>query len=388
MSQNLNLILSSDCSQIGTGSSHSPRSAIESFRLQLGDDTGRMRDFTMRWLGIIAALLLMCESAAAKSGVSPAAAIPIVSHWVKFSDPQEQAFQVDVPQGWKVAGGTTRRNALQYRSWVETVSPDGGTIVAINDPNEWSYVIPTPLLAMAGFGEGSLYSGGGGTVYTVARYRDGRQFAVEWTQRKLATLCSGIKLGGSRERPELTSQINAVAGASGIHHDAGEASFACAKGPLKLTAFVLADVVSISGQAGAIWYAETIAGFLSPSPVAGIAAGLLAHMLKSVQVNPAWVARNSNMAVQVSQTEAQTNAAISDSIMRGWEDRGAATDRVMEEGSRARLGIDIYSDPETGNKYTVANDHNFYWVNPSGTVIGTDTDTAPKGFSRLARVPP
>lgn len=94
------------------------------------------------------------------------------------------------------------------------------------------------------------------------------------------------------------------------------------------------------------------------------------------------------MAVQVSQTEAQNNAAISDSIMRGWEDRGAATDRVMEEGSRARLGIDIYSDPETGNKYTVANDHNFYWVNPSGTVIGTDTDTAPKGFSRLAQVPP
>jgi hypothetical protein len=172
-------------------------------------------------------------------------------------------------------------------------------------------------------------------------------------------LCGGVKLGGSRGRPELTSQINAVAGASGIHHDAGEASFTCAKGPLKLTAYVLVDVVSISGQANAIWYAETIAGFLSPSPVAGIAAGLLTHMLKSVQVNPAWVARNSNMAVQVSQTAAQTNAAISDSIMRGWEDRGAATDRVMEEGSRARLGIDIY---------TVANDHNFYWVNPSGTV--------------------
>jgi hypothetical protein len=147
-------MLSSGCSELGTGSSNSPCSAIESFRLQLGDDKGRMRDCTMKWLSIIAALLLTCQTAAAKSGVSPAAAIPIVSHWVKFSDPQEQAFQVGVPQGWKVAGGTTRRNALRYRIWVETVSRDGGTIVAINDPNEWSYVIPTPLLAMAGFGEG------------------------------------------------------------------------------------------------------------------------------------------------------------------------------------------------------------------------------------------
>jgi hypothetical protein len=340
----------------------------------------------MKWLCIVAALALLAQTAAAQTGVR-AAAIPIVRKWTKFNDPQEGAFQVDVPQGWKVAGGTIRRNALQYRSWVNATSPDGATIVAINDPNEWSYVIPIPLLAASGFAEGSLY-GGAGTIYTVAPYRNGQQFAVAWTQRKLATLCGAIKLVNSRARPELTGRISAYAGAYGIRHDAGEANFTCVKARLGLTAYVVADVVSISGQIGAIWYAETIAGFLSPSPVAGVAAGLLAHMLGSVQVNPEWIARNSQMSMQVSHAAAQTNAAISDSIMRGWENRGAVIDRVMEQGSRARLGIDIYADPTTGRKYTVANDHNFYWVNPSGTVVGTETDTAPKGFSRLSRVPP
>jgi hypothetical protein len=337
------------------------------------------------WL-TAATLLLFCGAAA--QSARPVAAIPIVRHWIRFVDPQEQAFAAEVPQGWRVLGGTVRRNALQFRSWVNATSPDGATILAINDPNEWSYVIPTPMLAMAGFGVGSTYGGGAGTLYTVAPYLNGQQFAMAWTQRKLSTLCTSIKLRSSGARPELTTQINSYAGAFGIRHDAGEATFTCVKGMLAQTAYVLADVVSISGAAGTIWYAETIVGFLSPSPVAGVAAGLLSHMLKSVRINPQWAARQSSMNLQVSQIAARTQAAISDTIMRGWESRGAIIDRAMEEGSRARLGIDLYTDPATGNQYTVANDHNYYWVNPSGTVVGTDTDTAPNGFSRLSRVPP
>jgi hypothetical protein len=64
-------------------------------------------------------------------------------------------------------------------------------------------------------------------------------------------------------------------------------------------------------------------------------------------------------------------------------------DRVMEEGSRARLGINVYANPATGTQYTVANTHQYYWVNATGAVVGTDTNTAPNAsFSRLNRVPP
>jgi len=100
------------------------------------------------------------------------------------------------------------------------------------------------------------------------------------------------------------------------------------------------------------------------------------------------VARVANTAAAVARAAAQSNAAISDSIMRGWEARGATMDKIMEAGSRARLGIDIYADPATGTQYTVAAGQNFYWANPQGRVVGTDTDTAPNGFSRLNHVPP
>jgi hypothetical protein len=337
---------------------------------------------------LFAALLLLVGglSLAEAQMARPVAALPMVQNWVRFVDPQEMAFQVDLPKGWQNAGGTARRNALQFRNWVSTISPDGLTIVAINDPREWSYITPSPLLAMAGFRPGSIYSGGGGTVYTVAPRQSGQQYSASWGLRRLAELCSGAHVVDSRSRPDLAERINLYSRPFGIIHDVGEATFACQKDNLPMTAYALASMTYL-GQT-AIWYYDGLAAFLAPTPVSGVTAGVLAHMVGSFQFNPEWLARVSNTAAAVARAAAQSNAAISDSIMRGWEARGATMDKIMETGSRARLGIDIYADPATGTQYTVAAGQNFYWANPQGRVVGTDTDTAPNGFSRLNHVPP
>jgi hypothetical protein len=130
-------------------------------------------------------------------------------------------------------------------------------------------------------------------------------------------------------------------------------------------------------------------GFLAPKPLAGIAEQMVAHMLGTITVNAEWLARVSDTALAVSRIATATGQAVSDSIMQSWKARNATIDRIMEEGSRARLGIDIYADTATGNRYIVANTHQYFWVDPSGRVVGTDTDTAPSGrFKRLNRVPP
>jgi len=337
----------------------------------------------MKWLAVAAALLVTAGNASAQSS-RLVAAIPVVRKWVTFSDPQENAFQVEVPQGWKDIGGTRRWNALQYRAWATALSPDGATILSVGDPNELSYATP-----MYGFRPGSVYDGGGGTRYIVDPLQSAQQYAVTWGTRKLRAFCTAIKVAGSRSRPDMTQQISSLSRAMGVRHDYGEATFTCERNGVELSGYAFLGVTLIrTSPQGGLWYADSITSFLAPAPVAGVAAGLLAHMIKSFRPNPLWLARQSQTAVNVSQIAAQTNAAISNSIMEGWKERGATMDRVMEEGSRTRLGIDIYADPATGNQYTVCNDSNFYWANPSGTVVGTQTDTAPKGFSRLNRVPP
>jgi hypothetical protein len=319
---------------------------------------------------------------------SPVPAVPVVKQWMSFRDPQENAFTLDVPQGWPVQGGTARRNALQFRNWVQVTAPDGNTVLAINDPTEGSYVVPTQMLAMAGFHEGSIYGGGGGTAYTVAGYRTGAQFAAAYGQAHLREFCQNVSVTDVRGLPQLTQMANAIGSSYGMHHDAGEASFACVRHGVPMQADLLASVLAISGAYGTIWYAEWFYGFVAPTPLAGVAAGTLMHMLQSIQVNPQWVSRTTQTNMDVSHIAAQTNQAISNTLMQAWESKGAVMDRIMNEGSRARLGIDIYRDPASGTEYTVANTYQHYWANAAGVVVGTDTDTAPNGFSRLARVPP
>lgn len=343
--------------------------------------------------GYLAFVLLFSIDAAfaQDKGGYPAAAIPVVQHWQVFSDPNEGAFRVEMPQGWKLSGGTVRHNALQFRNWASAISPDGATSLGLNDPVEPSYIAPSPLLAAAGFRVGSLYSGGGGTTYIIAPYETGVQFAVSWGRRKLQAVCSAIKVVAERPRADLSSQLNELTMHFGVTHDFGEATFVCDRNGIVVTAYAFTGTTRIGGPngQGGLWYADTIEAFLAPRPVAGLAAGLLSHVVKSVQLNPGWIARQSQANMDVSRIATQTNAAISDSIMRDWQERGATVDRVLEEGSRARLGIDVYTDPVTGAQYTVANTHKYYWTNANGAVVGTDTDTAPSPmFRRLKHAPP
>ncbi len=339
----------------------------------------------------ISAILLVSSGVvfAQRQTAHPVAALPLVQHWQLFSDPNEGAFQLEMPQGWKNSGGTARRTALQYRNWAVAISPDGETILAINDAAEGSYITPSPMLAATGFGPGSMYNGGG-NLYVVAPFQPGAQFAISWGQRKLPAHCASIRVTGSRPLPDLARQINAYMGGTGITYDYGEAQFACDKNGMAMNAYVFARTLlaGVGGQGG-LWYADIIEAFLAPAPVAGMAAGLLAHMVKSARLNPSWVARQSQTTMDVSRIATQTNAAISDSLMRGWEQRGAILDRVMEEGSRARLGIDVYSDPVTGTEYTVANTSNHYWTDAGGNIVGTQTADPPgPGFRQMNRVPP
>jgi|SRR5579875_556435 len=321
--------------------------------------------------------------ARAAAAQAPVATLPPIA-WQTFIDPNEGMFSMDVPAAWRVSGGLARRNALQYWPWLAAVSPDGNTILGFGDPNLQNYVLPTPILAATGFQEGSMYSPGGGTMYIVGRYITGPDFAVVYAERQLPRFCSDIQPTSRRERPDIAAGL--AAGAS--RATAGEARFACRKDGMDMAAYVFCATSEVSLGGIGFWYPSVLFAYLAPRPLAGIAEQMIAHMLGTLVVNPEWLARQTETSMAVSRITTGTGRAISESIMRGWQARNATIDRMMEEGSRARLGIDIYADPATGTRYTVANTHSYYWVDPRGRVVGTDTDTPPTGFERLQRVPP
>jgi hypothetical protein len=325
---------------------------------------------------------MLVRTAAAQT---PVAAVPFIQ-WQKFVDPNEGSFWMEVPSGWQISGGLARRNALQFWPWITAVSPDGDTIIAFGDPNLQSYVLPTSSLEAAGFHEGSLYNGGGGTLYIVRRYVPGLVFARDYGRQQLPRFSTDLQVTVSLERPDAAAWI----GGRFSQTTAGEVRFSCRKDDIAMEAYEFCATSLIPwGQGAGLWYPSYLFGFLAPKPLSGIAEQMVAHMLGTITVNPEWLARVSDTALAVSRIATATGHAVSDSIMSSWKERNATIDRIMEEDSRARLGIDIYADPATGNRYIVANTHQYFWIDSSGRVVGTDTDTAPSGrFKRLKRVQP
>ena len=172
---------------------------------------------------------MLVRIAAAQTQV---AAVPFIQ-WQKFVDPNEGSFWMEVPSGWRISGGLARRNALQFWPWLTAVSPDGDTIIAFGDPNLQSYVLPTPSLAAAGFHEGSLYNGGGGTLYVVRRYVPGRVFAKDYGQQQLPRFCADLQVTANPERPDAAAWI----GGRFSQTTAGEVRFSCRKGDMAMEAY-------------------------------------------------------------------------------------------------------------------------------------------------------
>jgi hypothetical protein len=136
------------------------------------------------------------------SGSQPPKAAPQVA-WVRFEDPIEQAFSLDVPADWTVRGGLYRKGILDPRSMVDVTSPDGKINYRIGDASIPPYTIPTPLMLRLGFREGSPYNPGGRVQGMVARFRPGPQFADLYGQARFSKTCGKLEVKNIRKAAPL-----------------------------------------------------------------------------------------------------------------------------------------------------------------------------------------
>ena len=93
-----------------------------------------------------------------------------VLQYVRWTDPREYAFSLDVPQGWQIHGGMFRTGPLDTRPAIDMISPDNQIRVTAGDASIPTFTEPNPMFMMAGLTEGSWYSPGYGTQMMVWRY--------------------------------------------------------------------------------------------------------------------------------------------------------------------------------------------------------------------------
>lgn len=306
------------------------------------------------------------------------------NHFVRFTDPREGAFSVDVPAGWNVQGGTVRRSTLDYRFYVYAVSPDGSTVIRLGDPDLGTFTEPTRLMAMAGLREGMNYSPGYGNVWPIRRYLPGPQYAQEYAA-KLAREVQASNPQFKSVKP--LPQFNA-GGLAGVSVTAGEADFTCTRNGQPAAGAVYAATERLpmpGGTQGALWFHISLGDFVSPESAAGTTNDVLLHMFQTFQVSPQWLARQSNTALETAQITHEANEYISKVRDQAYWSRQRAQDRANRNFDDYIRGVVRLRDPATGQEIEGVAGRNHYYAlrGDDDHPIGTNREIEDPDFREL-----
>jgi hypothetical protein len=314
--------------------------------------------------------------------------------FVRFQDPAEGAFSLDVPQGWRVTGGLLRKAPVDVRSGVVASSPDNQVHLRIGDVEIPTFTTLTPMMAQLGFREGAPYSPGYGVNMIVMRYRPGEQFARYWVTSRVGSVCPGLEIVGARPLPQTVHAMNAIMAQHGspvmrqqLH--AGDTAFRCRQNQAPAVGYLfVATLLTAGNDGGALWNVDQLQGYLSPPERAGQAQSILAHMIGSAHLNPQWVRMQQNVTAATSRIVADTNAHISKVITDSYWSRQASQDELSRKRSNQILGLEDTRDPVTGRELKVESGSNYYWIDHRGNIAGTDIHSRPSlDFRELVRLP-
>lgn len=324
-----------------------------------------------------------------------AGAAALDTKWIRWQDPKENAFSLEVPAGWTVSGGAFRFAPVDIRKALTATAPDGSIRITGGDSDLPPFTEPNQMLAMTGFREGSWYSPGYGVNMLVRRYLPGAQFAREYVSARAARGCSGLIFTGGRERPDVDEPLNrlmsGLAAAGGLMQiRSGEVTFTCEQDGRPASGYYFAGSLHAGavGMPGGIWHVEYLYGYVAVREKSATAEQILSHMLSTYADNPQWMAMQQNVTAATSRIVAETQEQVSRMISDTFAYKNQVSDEISRRRENAILGTVDVIDPGSGRTIKVENSSNYYWLDNRGAIVGTQTDTKPGwNFQQMVALP-
>jgi hypothetical protein len=278
--------------------------------------------------------------AGALSGGLLAAASAQGLSWSTFTDPNENAFSMEFPQGWAVAGGVFHRNIIWPSPVLRVLAPDRRTLIAIGDPDAVPYY-DAPIAA--------------------------RDYLRRFTENTIGRACPGMQVVALVDRPDYVQAALAKPFGSNYQWSAAQAFFKCSGGMAGRSAVVMQYQPPVRSG-----HPQYLAGFVTNSGQEDAAEQLLQHMIASKRENPEWVRRYAEIAHR-----------LNDSVMARWQ----AERRQFQEMDDAITNTAHFVGPDH-QRYDLNATPHYQWLGPNGQTVGTDTPTPPRpGWILLQRLP-
>jgi hypothetical protein len=260
---------------------------------------------------------------------------------VVFTDPTENAFTIQAPQGWSVTGGVHRTSAWIATPWTIATSPDGTSSIVIGDPSiPTNFTLPSQYNAA-----GSTAQATDGSPSPVEPYENGAQFAATYAQQVFGPSCSPLQPTGTGAEPALAQAAQAKAASTAaqvgvqpapIGYDGGSAHFTCQSGAATFAVGVLAVTGGEQTQVGGFWMVQTLIAYRAPLASQAQIEALARAMQQSYQANATWQAQMVSAARQELATAAQQGAQGMAQMQQLQSQQFASADSQMQGAQAAR----------------------------------------------------
>jgi len=297
---------------------------------------------------------------------------PRAPRYATWVEPRENAFSLEVPEGWRVNGGL-QRTTWNLRVAMSVTSPDGAVEVFIGDPQApRMFILPTQMILSLGNREG-VYSGPDGTM--ILRYQQARDYGAAFVRNHFR----GEPTGAS-ERPDLLELVsrNPLSRMQPSMASAADVAFRTGDGRVGFVG--VATWGTITQGVGGNWWADHVQGVIAPQQRMSEAAAVLAHMIASSRWNPRWAAGERQFQATLNQ-QYQEYQQYSLQLQQRTIEARWESDAAHQRGMRDILGGTVrLRDPVSGESFeTAAGDRYFYRVIGADrpTAVGTNADFNP-----------
>lgn len=309
--------------------------------------------------------------------------------WVSFQDPIEQAFSIDVPNGWTAKGGLFRIGYSDARPMVDLQSPDSRTNVRLRDLAIPSYFVPNQFHPR----EGEIYDLGAQAQLTVARYRSGEEYAALYARSRFKPFCDTLAPQTSEGMAPVKDLL--PQDVAPIRSTAAQATYRCVSGRGERVAYVYARTSLYQG----LWQVQTLASFIAPVDQVATARGVLERASQSFRLTPQWLDYQKRMDQQALEyqrarqegrrRQLSRQVAEFEMKMQNMKDQAGAFERQQAHQAEQvttwgniLTGITPTIDPLGNPRDVWTGPKTNYWTNGAGQVINSD-DSPGAGWQQL-----
>jgi hypothetical protein len=295
--------------------------------------------------------------------------------WVKFQDPFEHAFTVDVPKGWTAKGGLFRLGYSDARPMIDLASPDGQINVRLGDVAIPFYFVPNQFHR-----EGQIYDLGAQAQLTVARYHSGQEYAAAYAQSRFQGVCAGMNSHPVESETPVRNYIPQDVAPS--ESSAGQTAYRCGS---DREAYAYAKTSLYQG----FWAVQALASFAAPAGQVSVARDVLERVSRSFQLSPEWMqyqkrmdqealayqrqrqqGRLRELSQQVAQFEMKMQSMKNQ--VNAFESQQARQAAQVERVGNILTGITPTTDPYGNRRDVWTGSKSGYWTDGLGRVVNSD----------------